>query len=173
MKYLLPIFLAAALLTGCEQKHETHKKSVPQAEHNVQEVQQTHPTLMKAPHKKEIPANKKAAPSAAQGKLTHLGITTTPDGKIIIDTNKTKSYLEQLAKQMKAKADEFAKEMQQGAIEEKEVGIEVNQSKIVIDLNKTQNFMEKWTQKMQGFVKDMEKLSETIDGDINSSAPGQ
>ena len=169
MKYLLPIFLAAALLTGCEQKHETHEKSVPHAEHDTQGVQQTHPTLMK----EATPTNKKAVPTAPQSRLSHLGVTTTPDGKIIIDTNKTKSYLEQLAKQMKAKADELAKEMQQGAIEEKEVGVEVNQTKIVIDLNKTQNFMEKWTHKMQGFVKDMEELSKTIDGDINSSASGQ
>lgn len=173
MKYLLPIFLAAALLTGCEQKHETHEKSVPKAEHDTQVAQQTHPTLMKEHTKEATPSNKKAVPAAPQSRLNHLGVTTTPDGKIIIDTNKTKSYLEQLAKQMKAKADELAKEMQQGAIEEKEIGVEVNQTKIVIDLNKTQNFMEKWTQKMQGFVKDMEKLSETIDGDINSSAPGQ
>jgi len=173
MKYLFPILLAAALLTGCEQKHEKHEKEMTQSEHDVKVAQQARQALMKEPKEKEKPANKKAAPTVAQSKLTHLGITTTPDGKIIIDTNKTKSYLEQLAKQMKAKADELAKEMQQGAIEEKEVGIEVNQTKIVIDLNKTQNFMEKWTQKMQGFVKDMEKLSETIDGDINNSASGQ
>ncbi len=173
MKYLLPIFLVAALLTGCEQKHETHEKSVLQAEHDAKTTQQAHPTLMKEHNTQETLPKKKNVPVSAQGKLTHLGITTTPDGKIIIDTNKTKNYFQQLAKQMKAKADELAKEMQQGAIEEKEVGVEVNQTKIVIDLNKTQSFMKKWTQKMQGFVKDMETLSKTIDGDINSSASGQ
>ncbi len=170
MKYILPILLAAALLTGCEQKQE---KQETQAAHDAKVAQQAREALLKELKEKEQPKKKTASESEPPAKLEHLGVTATPDGKIIIDTNRTKSYLEQLAKRMKAKADELAKEMQQGAIEEKEAGIEVNESKIVIDLNKTQTFMEKWAKKMQGFVKDMEKLSNTIDGDINSSASGQ
>ncbi len=162
MKYTLPMLLAAALLAGCDQKQQT------QTEHDAKAVQQVGKVLPKEQKEKQT-----ASKTKSSGKLDHLGVTTTPDGKIIIDTNKTKSYLEQLALQMKAKADELAKEMQQGVIEEKEVGIEVNQTKIVIDLNKTQNFMEKWAKKMQGFVKDMEKLSKTIENDTNGSAAGQ
>jgi len=167
MKYILPVLLTAALLSGCEQKQES------QSEHDAKVAKQAREALLKELKEKEKPTNKTVAHTASQDKLSHLGVTATPDGKIIIDTNKTKSYLEQLARQMKTKADELAKEMQEGVIDEKEVGIEANETKIVIDLNKTQSFMEKWAKKMQGFVKDMEKLSKTIDGDINSSAPGQ
>ena len=167
MKYTLSILLAAALLAGCEQKQET------QAEHDAKVAQQAREALLKELKEKKQNGTQTTSKTESPSKLDHLGVTTTPDGKIIIDTNRTKSYLERLAKQMKEKADQLAKEMQQGKIQEKEVGIEVNQTKIVIDLNKTQSFMEKWAKKMQGFVKDMEKLSKTIDGDINGSAAGQ
>ena len=166
MKYILPILLAAALLTGCEQKQE---KQETQAEHDAKVAQQAREALLKELKEKEQPKKQTASESEPPGKLEHLGVTATPDGKIIIDTNRTKSYLEQLAKRMKAKADELAKEMQQGAITEKEAGIEVNESKIVIDLNKTQRFMEKWAKKMQGFVKEMDETAKMLEKDMNVS----
>ena len=158
-KTLFPL-LIAVYLTGCQQKQED------QAAHDAKVAQQAREALLKELKAKEE-AKRKA--QAAEGRLSHVGVTTTPDGKIIIDTNKTKSYFEAVARKMKEKADQLTKDMQKGVIEEKEAGIEVSEEKIVIDVNKTKGFLEQWAKKMEGFVKEMDEVAKAIETDMNVS----
>ena len=164
MKQFMLATLVLFALVGCDQKKED------QTAHDAKVVQQAREQLLKELKAKEE-AQKKAL--EAQNKLSHLGVTTTPDGKIIIDTNKTKTYFEQFAKQMKEKMDKLAKDMQKGMIEEKEAGIEVSQDKIVIDVNKTKGFMESWAKKMETFVKEMDEVAKSIETDLNVSKVNQ
>jgi uncharacterized lipoprotein YehR (DUF1307 family) len=158
-KTVFPL-LIAVLLAGCQQKQEE------QAAHDAKVAQQAREALLKELKAKEE-AKRKA--QAAEGRFSHVGVTTTPDGKIIIDTNKTKSYFEALARKMKEKADQLAKDMQKGVIKEKEAGIEVSEEKIVIDVNKTKGFLEQWAKKMEGFVKEMDEVAKAIETDMNVS----
>ena len=164
MRRIIPIIAIAAALSGCQQKSSQEQKA-----HDAKVAQQAREQLLK-----ELEAKKEAEQEAVlkakqQSRLAPMGVTTTPDGKIIIDTNKTKSYFKMMAQKMKAKADKLTKEMQQGIIEEKEAGVEVSDEKIVVDLNKTKGFMEKWVKKMEGFVKEMDEVAKTLDPEVNSS----
>jgi ATP-dependent protease HslVU (ClpYQ) ATPase subunit len=163
MKQFIMALLLLFLFTGCEEKAKD------QAAHDAQVAQQAREALLKELKAKEEEKRKAKAAQAAEGKLSHVGVTTTPDGKIIIDTNKTKSYFQALARKMKEKADQLAKDMQKGVIEEKEAGIEVSEEKIVIDVNKTKGFLEKWAKKMEGFVKEMDEVAKAIETDMNVS----
>jgi len=170
MKQFMLATLVLFALVGCDQKKED------QTAHDAKVAQQAREQLLKELKAKEE-AQKKAQEAQkaekAENKLSHFGVTTTPDGKIIIDTNKTKTYFEQFAKQMKEKMDKLAKDMQKGMIEEKEAGIEVSQDKIVIDVNKTKGFMENWAKKMETFVKEMDEVAKSIETDLNVSKVNQ
>jgi len=167
MKQFMLATLVLFALVGCDQKKED------QAAHDAKVAQQAREQLLKELKAKEEAQKKAQEAQKAENKLSHLGVTTTPDGKIIIDTNKTKTYFEQFAKQMKEKMDKLAKDMQKGMIEEKEAGIEVSQDKIVIDVNKTRGFMENWAKKMETFVKEMDEVAKSIETDLNVSKVNQ
>jgi flagellar motor protein MotB len=158
-KALFPL-LVTIFLVGCQQKQED------QAAHDAKVAQQAREALLRELKAKEE-AERKA--QAAEGRLSYVGVTTTPDGKIIIDTNKTKSYFETVARKMKEKVDQLAKDIQKGVIEEKEAGIVVSEERIVIDVNKTKGFMEQWAKKMEGFVKEMGQVAKAIETDMNVS----
>ena len=167
MKHIILAALLLFVFTGCDQKQED------QAAHDAKVAQQAREQLLKELKAKEEAQKKAQEAQKAENKLSHFGVTTMPDGKIIIDTNKTKTYFEKLAKQMKEKMDKLAKDMQKGMIEEKEAGIEVSQEKIVIDVNKTKGFMESWAKKMETFVKEMDEVAKSIETDLNVSKVNQ
>ncbi len=164
MKQILSLLLVLFAFTGCDQKKED------QTAHDAKVAQQAREQLLKELKAKEK-AERSTLPEAhtEQSTLVQAGIKTTPDGKIIIDTNKTKSYFEKMAKRMKEKMDKLASDMKKGALEEKEAGIEVSQEKIVIDVNRTKGFMEQWAKKMETFVKEMDEVARTIEPDSNVS----
>jgi outer membrane murein-binding lipoprotein Lpp len=157
MKYTIVwVIIGALLVTGCQKKQED------QAAHDAKVAQQAREALLK-----ELKAKQEA-----QKKKEHfskIGIARTPDGKIIIDTNRTTHYFRSIAEQMKAKADKLAADLQKGMVDEKEAGIEINNSRISIDLNKTESFLQKWTKKMEGVVKEMNSVAKGIEYDINES----
>jgi len=167
MKQFMLATLVLFALVGCDQKKED------QAAHDAKVAQQAREQLLKELKAKEEAQKKAQEAQKTENKLSHFGVTTTPDGKIIIDTNKTKTYFEQFAKKIKEKADKLAKDMQKGMIEEKEAGIEVSQDKIVIDVNKTKGFMESWAKKMETFVKEMDEVAKSIETDLNVSKVNQ
>ena len=143
-------------LTGCQQKQED------QAAHDAKVAQQAREALLK-----ELKAKEEA--KRKQEKFSKIGIQTTEDGKIIIDTNRTKHYFESIAETWKQKADKLAADLQKGMVDEKEIGIEVNDTRVSVDLNKTQSFLEKWTKKMESFVKEMDETAKMLEKDIYAS----
>ena len=88
-----PTVIAVAVLVvlaGCQQKQED------QAAHDAKVAQQAREALLK-----ELKAKEEAKRKAAQkkeAKFSKIGIQTTDDGKIIIDTNRTKRYFDSIAK---------------------------------------------------------------------------
>jgi len=157
MKTILLSLITVLVFSGCQQKQED------QAAHDAKVAQQAREQLLLELKAKEEAERKAREEAEKKGKLAQAGIETTPDGKIIIDTNKTKSYLQKLAEIMKKKVNKLSKDMEKGMIEEKEIGIEVNETHIEIDINKTQTFLEKWSHKMEEFVKEFDKIAKEID----------
>ena len=157
MKYIIAwMIIGALLVTGCQKKQED------QAAHDAKVAQQAREALLKELKAKEEAQKKKEH-------FSKIGIARTPDGKIIIDTNRTTHYFRSIAEQMKAKADKLAADLQKGMVDEKEAGIEINDTRISIDLNKTESFLQKWTKKMEGFVKEMNSVAKGLEHDINES----
>jgi len=140
------ILMAATLLFTLSACQHTDKKSAEQ--NSTQEVKLlTRPgmtTTIQQPQQQQ-PAEKK-------GKLAQMGITAD-QGKIIIDTNKTKDFFKDIATKMKNKMEKLSKDIEQGIIKDKNAGIEIDEKHINIDLNKTKTFLENFTKKVQGFVK--------------------
>ncbi len=143
------------LFSGCQES---------QKEHDAKVAQQAREALLKELKAKEEAQRKKEAVLEEQSRLSQMGFQKTSDGKIIIDMNKTKSYFQMLAEQMQAKVEEMNKELESGTIEEKEAGIEVNQTHINIDLNKTKSFLDNLGKKMQGYVKEFEGMVQELNG---------
>ena len=148
MRRIIPIIAIAAALSGCQQKSSEEQKA-----HDAKVAQQAREQLLKELEAKKAAQQEAALKAKQQSRLAPMGVTTTPEGKIIIDTNKTKSYFKMMAQKMKAKADKLTKEMQQGIIEEKEAGVEVSDEKIVVDLNKTKGFMENGSKRWRALSK--------------------
>ena len=158
------ILLAVSLLfifSGCQNREES------QAQHDAKVAKQARETLLKELKEKEETDRKKELESEKQSNLSQMGFQKISDGKIIIDINKTKSYFQKLAQQMQAKVAQMHQELERGNIEEKEAGIEVNQTHINIDLNKTKNFLDIMGKKMQGYVKEFESVVQELN---NTSA---
>jgi len=162
MKQLVWAAVLLLIISGCEQKNEE------QAVQGAKAEKQAEVPLLQEAKAKETVGFKSGEKSEKESKLAKVGIETTPDGKIIIDTNRTKTYFRKLAEVMKKKMEKFSKEMEKGIIEEKEAGIEVSETHIEIDLNKTQTFLEKWSRKMEEFAKEFDKIA----NEINNTAKG-
>ena len=125
-----------------------------QKEHDAKVAQQARERLLK-----ELKAKEKA--EQKQGKknrLAQFGVQQTTDGKIIIDTNQTQSYFHKLKQKMALEIANMHRAFENGTLQEKEAGIEVNQSHIDVDLNKTKKFLDNLGKKMQGYVNDVETM---------------
>ena len=139
---------------------------------DAKENQATHDAKIAAEAKAELRAElkKEQEEKARQKELeiqknntyAHIGFSTE-DGKVIIDTEKTKSYFKQMAAQLKAHADKFSEDFEKGVINEEEAGIEVNATHINIDLNKTKSFLDAWTKTIKGYAKEFETMTKEID----------
>lgn len=151
MKHILFPLILLLLFSGCQDKKEE------QAQYDAKIAQKARAELLKeqaeAKKRKELEKN---------NKYSKIGITSE-DGKIIIDTNKTKSYFKDLAHQMKTKMDKMSKDLEKGIVKNEEAGIEANETHINIDLNKTKSFLDTWGKKMQGFVKEFDDIAKEFD----------
>jgi len=161
MRTLLLAGVALVVLSGCGNDMSAKE----QQEHDAKVAQEAREALLKELQAKERATQEAQAKEEKQMKLEQIGIQTTPDGKIIIDTNKTKSFFEKLAQKMRQKMEKMADDLQKGAIEQKEAGIEITPKKIEIDLNKTETFLQQLSQKMEGFVKEFDKIA----GELNAT----
>lgn len=145
------------LFSGCQNAQEN------QAAHDAKIAEQAKAEL-RAELKKEQEekARQKEAEVKKDNKYAHIGITTE-NGKVTIDTNKTKTYFQQMADKLKTHADKFAKDFEKGVIDDKEAGIEVNATHINIDLNKTKSFLDTWSKTIEGYAKEFQKMTEDLD----------
>jgi len=157
MKYTFVALILTSLFffSGCQES---------QKEHDAKVAQQARKALLKELKTKEEAQKKKKAENEKKSKLAQMGFQKTSDGKIIIDMNKSKSYFQGLAKQMKVKVEQMNKELENGTIDETEAGIEINQTHINIDLNKTKSFLDIMGKKMQGYVKELESVVHELNG---------
>jgi uncharacterized lipoprotein YehR (DUF1307 family) len=97
MKQILIAIILLFSFSGCQDKKED------QAQHDAKIAQEARAQLLK----EQEEAKKKQEEVEKNSKFSKIGITSK-DGKIIIDTNKTKSYFKDLAHEMKSKI--FVKE---------------------------------------------------------------
>ncbi len=152
MKYILLSLLILFSLSGCQDKKED------QAQHDAKIAQEARVQLLK----EQAEEKKTQEELEKKNKYSKVGITTE-DGKIIIDTNKTKSYFKDLAHQMKTKMDKMSKDLEKGIVKNEEAGIEMDETHINIDLNKTKTFLDAWGKKIQGFVKEFDGIAKEFD----------
>jgi len=156
------IFPLALLLTltACQSNEDQQK-------HDAVVAQQARAQLIKELRTKEE-ARKKAALEAKREaernatKLEKIGIAVE-GSKIIIDTNKTKTFFKQMTERLQKKMQKIQEELQRGTIEEQDAGIKVDKEKINIDLNKTKGFLESWGKKMQEIFKDLDEATKQIE----------
>jgi len=158
MKNILLSLLILFSLSGCQDKKEN------QAQHDAKIAQEARAQLLK---EQEL-AKKKLEALEKNNKFSHMGVTST-EGKITIDTNKTKSYFKSLAEKMKTKMDKLSKDMEKGIVKNEEAGIEMDETHINIDLNKTKTFLDTWGKKMQGFVKELDNIAKEFDTKNNTA----
>jgi len=155
MKKTLIALTVLLALSGCQDKQKS------QAAHDAK-VAAAAKAELRAELKQE--QEEKAEALQQDNKLAHIGITTT-NGKLIIDTNKTKSYFQKLAEKLKVHADKFAKDMENGDINNSEAGVVVTKTEINIDLNKTKSFLDNWGKTIEQYAKEFKKMTE----ELNSS----
>ena len=92
--------------------------------------------------------------------LALLGIKVE-DGKIELDTNKTKAFFQTLQTSVEEQAKKIEKGIEEGSLDlTKSVGIKVEDQKIELDLKKTKSFLEEIAQKAAQFI-------ETLNQEIN------
>lgn len=112
--------------------------------------------------KEQLQKEKKAKEVAQNKKLSNVGINID-NNKITIDTDKTKSFFENLGKTLETKITKLTKEIETGIIHQDDAGVHIDKNNINIDLNKTKDFLELWGKKMQSFVKDFDTMAKEID----------
>jgi hypothetical protein len=150
------ILMAATLLFTLSACQHTDKKSAEQ--NSTQEVK----LLTRPGTTTTIQQPQQQQPAEEKGKLAQMGITAD-QGKIIIDTNKTRDFFKQMAQKIQHETQKLSQEMQQGVIEEGAAGIEVNQTHINIDLNKTEHFLDIWSKKLEEYVKEFDTITNQFD----------
>lgn len=191
MRYLLATLILLFTFTGCEDKKQLDQET--QAKHDAQiakkaraevlaelkadklqaeEVQkkviqaqapsedklhQTHTTTKEEKHSLD--------PKNAQ--LSQMGIHMEKDS-IIIDTNKTKIYFNDLSKKLDLQMKKISDDLARGIIETKDAGVEINEKHIHIDLNKTQNMLKDWAKKIQIFVQEFEEISKDLENNTSN-----
>jgi len=88
--------------------------------------------------------------------LNKIGITTTDDGKIIIEPKKTKEFFKKIANTLKKEAKRIKDNNKD--INANDIGISSNKEKIVIDVNKTEKFFDKLSKDILKSAEELEKV---------------
>lgn len=156
MKHILLAALLVFTFSGCGDNKEE------QAKHDAKVAQEARAELLAEIKAKEEALRKEQVEAQKNDKLSKIGISTT-DGKIVIDTNKTKNFFKEFGNRFKEKVEKLSDDLEKGIIQDKNAGIEIDDQHINIDLNKTKSFLEGWGKRMQEFVKDMDTIAQEID----------
>jgi len=134
------IFFALSAFNGCESNNSGENKPVITNSNTKNEAIKIH--TKKEDKEKEV--------------LNKIGITTTNDGKIIIEPKKTQEFLENIAQTLQKEAKRIKEENRD--IKPKDIGIEASQNKIVIDVNKTEKFLNKLSKDLEKTASELEKI---------------
>ncbi len=156
MKHILLTVLLLLTFSGCGDNKEE------QAKHDAKVAQEARAELLVELKVKEEALRKAQVEAQKNDKLSKIGISTT-DGKIVIDTNKTKNFFKEFGNRFKKKVEKFSTDLEKGIVQDKNAGIEIDNKHINIDLNKTKSFIEGWGKRMQDFVRDMDTIAQEID----------
>jgi len=98
--------------------------------------------LLSSPH--SVPS-----PASPQPKMLRKMGIEVGDGRIVIDTNRTRSYFEALERQIRHGVDQGVRKARQHASSVDDIGIHVSRDKVEIDLNKTKHFLKIWGESMK------------------------
>lgn len=154
MKHRLITISVLLALNGCQGDKER------QAEHDAKVAQEAREQLLKELKAQEEEKEKNS-------KLSQIGITVDK-GIITVDTNKTKGFFLDLSSKLEDKMKSISEDINRGAVNEKDAGIEINHTHINIDLNKTKSFLENWKEKLQAFIKEFDSMTKEIDEKTNT-----
>lgn len=153
MRYILLSIFIVLSFNGCEDKEA-------QAKHDAQVAQEARAQLLAELEAKKLQKEKETH------KLNKMGINMN-DGRIIIDTNKTKAFFNDLGKKMDMRMKKISSDMEKGIVEYKEGGVDINEQHIHIDLNKTRDLLLDWGKQLEVFAKEFDKMTKPLE--INST----
>ena len=178
MKNIIYGLLSVLLLVGCESKEEkdraikaeqfkqeqmkklANEKSSNQ-NNTPQKAQKEQISASKAPVKKEEPKTE-ADQSNEPSLINKMGMSME-DGKIIFDTNKAKTFFQNLQSKMDNTSRELDRELKEGNLTVTvPMGIEVKKEKVTVDVNKTRSFFENWGEKMASFAKEFDRMTSSL-----------
>ena len=151
-KHLLVTIILLLSISACQDSKSN------QAEHDAKVAHEARTQLLR----EQAEEKKKQEEIEKKNKFSQIGIASK-DGKIIIDTNRTKSYFKDLAHQMKTKMDKMSKDLEKGIVKNREAGIEMDETHINIDLNKTKHFLDTWGKKIQEYVNNFDEITKEFD----------
>ena len=162
MRGILSIMVVLVVIAGCERKSED------MAAHDAKVAQEAREALLKELAAQERLRQKQEKKEKHMQKLARVGIEIDPNGKIIIDTNKTKHFLHEIGsffhhERHQKKDGGMNRSSAQMPIDTEEMGIIVKEDNITIDLNKTEHFLERWSRSMEEFAKEFDTIADEID----------
>ena len=176
MRYILMSLILLLSLAGCQEKEQESSKA--QTKHDAKSAEETRAEVLaefEAEKKAQLAQVKateakikalKVTPStetqAEKDKLSQMGVNMDND-VITIDTNKTKTFLEDLSKKMEKQMQKISYDLDKGIIEAKDAGVNINNGHINIDLNKTQDLFESWGKKIQMFTNEFNDATKSLD----------
>ena len=163
-KFLLSgLLLAASLffLNACESKEEREKAKEAIAFKDEQvKLMQSAKEADKQPAVKEettLPEPRKETRTEEdnQSILHRMGIESG-EGKLVIDTHKTKEFFLKVSDDLKEVARDIKKEINENNLTiTRSIGIEQNGTALQIDLNKTKSFFEDLGKRVDDFVNEL------------------
>ncbi|SFV54528.1 hypothetical protein MNB_SV-6-1426 [hydrothermal vent metagenome] len=174
MKYILMVSLILFSIFGCESKEEIERakraeafkqeliaKAKKEQELKAQEAREAE-IKAKKDRLKRLKEAKEAEERAKDPSLMNeLGLSMY-DGKLIIDTNKTKKFFSDIGKKLSI----TDRELKDGNLTiTKDAGVEITEDSMSIDFNKTGAFLESLGKKIETFSKEFDNLSKSFYND--------
>lgn len=144
-------FKQEQLAKAAEEKEQQAKSEKEAADKKLEEQRQ-------AEERERLEKQKTAEPSM----MNKMGVSME-DGKLIIDTNKTKKFFTVFQEKMDNTSREIDRELREGNLTVTvPAGIEVTSKKVSIDLNKSESFFKSWGEKMESFAKEFDKMTRSL-----------
>ncbi len=159
MRYSITILILLFAFLGCQNKEDQSIHDAKVAEAAKAEL------LAELKTKEKIRIEKEAKKN---DKLSKIGISIN-NGSITLDTNKTKTFFQNIGKTIENKLNTFSKDINKGIIDGQNTGVEINNNNINIDLNKTKDFLNSWTKQMQEFAKGIDAIAKEFGTDLDKT----